>query len=78
MCVFDEVHDEYMHECVTVVMLKKHWEEDGGVFVKELHVCVHLYSYIKLVMWSVCRQTWYTGIKNMKRYQPFASLHSGY
>ena len=48
VCAFDEVHDEYMHECVTVVMLvyakqggeRMRREEDGGVFEREFHVCV--------------------------------------
>lgn len=39
--MFDKVHDEHMHECVTVVEYAKeekmHREEEGGVFE---HVCL--------------------------------------
>lgn len=65
---FDKVHDEHMHECVTVVMPvyankeKMHWAEHGGVSErvckKEFHVCVHVCS--KLVM---CMQICISGVK---------------
>lgn len=50
-------------------------EEDGGVFEKKMDICVHVCSYVKLEMW---RHIWHSGIQNMKRCQPFASLHPGY
>ena len=53
--MFDKAHDEYMHECVTVVMLvyikqEKTCGEEYGVFEHEVS------SKVKLVMWGVCRQ----------------------